>query len=316
MPITEKPISEIVRTGRNDLYEPVPGVTLDDVARRIHFDKDNVPMLYLAVAPCRSGTTAQLRIFANAGMDAHYQPLKAVLRGLMHGETPEFTIPSASEKPAVFIKETLGPYTQTESQFDPVQVLLQADYPADKIRLIVEMREPLSTFASWVENFSHDTSPDTLADNFITAVGTVQGIYERARKQGIEAVTFVYEAIRDNEPNDASESLLRKMGVSIDDGSEGQQSRIIFAEEPAMYDLPKFHKRFREEATLKYFPKSADAINTHVSSEQAKRLLSAKVHFFYDILRRNTEETLGIPISNNNELESYLLASSGDIVAF
>lgn len=138
----------------SDPYEPNRGVTTDDVASYIQLPtKGQLPTIFLAVAPCRSGTTTQLRVFATAGMEAYYQPLKATLRCLMHNLFDKFIIPAREQ---IFIKETIGPYTETEARLNPLEVLLKAGYPPEKIRLIPEMREPLSTLASWQEQFSFD----------------------------------------------------------------------------------------------------------------------------------------------------------------
>lgn len=110
------------------------------------------PDIILAVAPCRSGTTAQLRVFAQNGIPAIYQPIKAILRGIMAGEKNYFVIPTDTDR--LFIKETLGPYTKGESTINPLEVLLEAGVSTKKISIITMMREPLSDVSSWIEQFS------------------------------------------------------------------------------------------------------------------------------------------------------------------
>lgn len=293
---------------RVDQKEPVRGITTEHVARRISFDPDAAPTIYLAVAPCRSGTTAQLRPFAQRGIDAHYQPLKAIERRLMHRDTSAvFTIPSSKEKEAILIKETIGPYTQTESQFNPLDALLHAGYPAEKIKLLVEMRDPLNTLASWMENFSHITSRDALTANFITSVQTVSGIYESANTQGIETVPFVYESLRDNKPENALASLLGELGVSAPVIPEiNVNDYIFFAEEPAMYSPPRLHEKFKEEESLKYFPKSEKSLKREISAQQRRALINAGIPTFYEKLRSDTNEVfIHDYVMNYHDLEQF-----------
>ncbi len=281
-------------------YATVPGITFEQVVERIHFDREQPPMIYLAVAPCRSGTTAQLRPFAEQGMEAHYQPLKAIYRRLSHGIDKPFIIPSSSEVPAFFIKETLGPYKPDEAKFDPLKALLEARYPRERIQLLVEMREPLSALTSWIENFSKHISPDTLTDNYITAVRTVRGIYECAQADPDlrDPIPFVYEALRDNKPDVVSTKLLEKLGIEISGAKLSEKEvneNIIFAEEPEIYAPVRLHERFNEEQTLVYFPKSWKTVKEKITPEQA--LAIKPVYDTYHMFRKDTQQALGISIS-------------------
>src|SRR5579885_1277578 len=166
---------------QNDLYQKVASVSLDDVVRRV-FVPQTVPDIFLLVGPCRSGTTAQAKVFRALGILSHHQPLKSVLRCLLHGQEETYTLPTESQ---LLIRETLGPYTLTEACFDPVTVLLKAGVPREKLRVIVMVREPLSTLTSWQEFFSFNRDREILVNNFVHAYRTTQRIQQEARASGL-----------------------------------------------------------------------------------------------------------------------------------
>ena len=298
---------------QRDAYEPVQGATLADVASHVKLpDPTQSPNILLAVAPCRSGTTTQLRVFAQAGMQAHYQPLKAVLRSLMHGEQREYEIPAASN---LFIKETIGPYTQTESEFNPVEVLLLAGYPKDKLHVLVEMREPLSTLASWYEMFSFNRDRETLFQNFMTAYRTVGQTRTRAIDQGVPVTTYVYEAQRDNEPAKAVSRLFADLGLPYSDSvvrgwenlpSFGTvESGIYFPPEPEIYSARSFHDTASTATELGYFPKSSASLDREVPEAQARTLRQSDIPAIYDQMKKAAERQLHLRIRRSQEMQDY-----------
>src|SRR5258708_43395 len=107
--------------------------TIKDIITKISVPK-HCPYIILQISPSRSGSTSQVRVFAQAGIPAWYQPLKAILRGFLDGQDIHFSFPDTEDP--IFIKEAIGPYTKIESEFNPLDILLQAGVPKKKIYLI------------------------------------------------------------------------------------------------------------------------------------------------------------------------------------
>ncbi len=284
-----------------------------EIAKRVEVPTE-CPFILVAVAPCRSGTTAQLRVFAEAGVPAHYQPLKAILRDLEQGKESAFRIPE--DKPKIFIKETVGPYTVGESTLDPLAILLNAGVPKDRIHLIPMLRQPMATFASWikvnqaVERFFGGAIPtDDLLSNLITSYETVEQIRQQALDLGIPTTTFVQESLRDNSPIDVVESLLNKTGLSFNKNSvEGWRSlpqmgsmgsNIIFHpvdSEPEKDEGAQIiHKILLNSDGLQYIAKEDNDARI-IQPEQRRRLLGSRLGSIYEGFRGASEIDLGLKI--------------------
>ncbi len=183
-------------------------VEASEAAERVTFDAQAIPEIILSISPCRSGTTALLRVFGSAGLESHYQPLKNILRWRMQGEEMRWGLPRAAR---LYLKETLGPYTLQEAQFDPLAALLQAGVPAGRLRVFVAGRVPLNCWASWTGWWGGRTCVEI----FIEAYRTTEMIRRRALALGIPATVFAYEAIRDNGGELAISRLFARLGVDF-----------------------------------------------------------------------------------------------------
>jgi hypothetical protein len=230
----------------------------------------SLPRIILAVAPCRSGTTVQLRMFSAIGIPSYYQPLKAIMRREAQGMKGDFEIP---REDTIFIKETLGPYSHAESTFNPLDVLLKAGYPNDKVTLLIELREPLSTLTSWIEaDLSLRENRTALFANFITAYKTIPQILQQAQESEVQFVPYLYEVQRDTDPTDAAAGLFSSLHLVYTDSVVAGwehlpqfgtlESRIFYPLEPSLYHNDSQHDVAATSQRLGYTKKDAQRVLT------------------------------------------------------
>ena len=295
-----------------------PDLSSRSLARRITVPQD-CPDIVLAVAPCRSGTTAQLRVFAENGIPAIYQPIKAVLRGEMAGEEgSRFVIPTDSDK--LFIKETLGPYTEPESTINPLEVLLEAGVPSEKITTVTMMREPLGDVSSWVEQFAFGADKDALVDNAVRAYQTVDGIGRDAKERGIKTHAFVYESLRDNDAENVASRMFRDLGLPFSPDSLRDwttlppmgtpESHITFPPEPEKYNSVRghlFHETVENSTGLQYYPKDKGKIDAALTPRDVAKLEAGGVFGIYDNTRRDCAREFGLPVAESGALSEFKL---------
>ncbi len=290
------------------------------LARRISVPRD-CPEIVLAVAPCRSGTTAQLRVFAQNGIPSFFQPVKALLRQELEGDSIGFVIPDSSAK--VFIKETVGPYTEEESTINPLEVLLAAGVPAEKITLITMMREPLSDFTSWVEQFSFGASKEALLENVIHAYQTMDRIDSMAQERGVKRHSVVYEALRDNDPEVLTARLFHRLGLPFAPNSlqdwdrlpamNSPESGITFPPQSEKYSNTsdhRFHEKVENSSGLVYYPKSSIAIDAAVSPSDVAQLEAGGVFGIFDKARRACSVELQLPVTEPSTLNEFKLRNN------
>ena len=185
-------------------------LSLPEIADRIDVgDPERVSRVILSISPCRSGTTVFLRVFGYAGIESHYQELKNLLRWRLHGKDRTWQVP---QRPGdtIYLKETIGPHTEIESRFNPLDVLLKAGFPPEKLHVVILGRAPLSTWSSWHEWWGEEA---TTVDNFILAYTTAEQVRRQARRRRISLTILVYEAIRDNDAETVVRSLFGRLGV-------------------------------------------------------------------------------------------------------
>ncbi|HZP55527.1 MAG TPA: hypothetical protein VFB03_02025 [Candidatus Saccharimonadales bacterium] len=152
-------------------------------------DPDDIPEAIVAVSPGRSGSTALIGLMISRPevSRGYYQPWKTLIR---HGAKKygQFVVPGKSEGvTTIFAKDTLGPFNPAE-EFDPVELLLAAGYPPEKIQAIILMRQPLATYKSNLK-FSGGIKPETFISNYHFAYG----LQQKYSADGIPVVPFAYE---------------------------------------------------------------------------------------------------------------------------
>ncbi len=216
--------------------------------------------LVLAISPCRSGSTVLLRVFGASGTPAYFQPLKNSLRWAMQGQPWQWDFPVGNVP--VFIKETLGPYTLLEANFNPFDVLQALKYPLENLRILFIGRDPLDTWGSWHQNWGQKTNVEIL----IAAYKQTESIRQQVKAIGLPAVHFVYEAVRDFGAETAIRGLFEQLNFPFSSiaisgwknlpayGAPG--SNIYCDLEPEPFVVPNIHERVEQADSLTYYPVS------------------------------------------------------------
>ncbi len=249
---------------------------------------DSIPRIILAVAPCRSGTTPLLRVFAESGIQAWYQPIKALLRSKQWNIESTFPIPSL---PQIFIKETLGPYTEQEALINPLEALLLAGVPIEKIDLVLMARDPYTCLTAWIEQFSFHTPAENLINNAVLAYQNLLNIESLAQNKGIRTSYFYYESLKDYQSNQVIFKTLNQM--QVEPGSQvfsdwktlphagTPESNIVLPYEPALYNSQPFHKQFENSSKLTFYKKGKKAMNTLLSPAFKSKIQASNLTDIY-----------------------------------
>jgi hypothetical protein len=224
------------------------------------------PMHYFAWGKCRVGSTPLTNLFGLTGMPSYYQPVKMILRHVfIDGATAPWIVPFAADAPDIFSKETAGPYCLAESLFNPLQLLVEAGYPANRLHVILLDREPASSLASWLDKMSGCVPDSMLLQNYVVAALNAVGIESYARRSGIPVSHYVYEASKDAVRSvgllfDRLGLAARFTASAVTDWHEtgqlrSKQSLITFNDEPEIYDVKNLHGsdtayRYRARPTM------------------------------------------------------------------
>ncbi|CAN5168775.1 hypothetical protein BH11PSE4_BH11PSE4_27300 [soil metagenome] len=236
-------------------------VTLDAVMREVtdclaqgfrNRAAEDFPMLYCAWGKCRVGSTALTNLFGVADMPSYFQPVKVVLRHALMGETgAPWNVPAIAYHPVIFSKEMAGPYALAECLFQPLQPLIEAGYPIDKLHFIMLDRDPASSLASWIEKWSDRVPDATLMQNFIISSLNKLRVESYAVRQGVPVTHYVYEASK--EPVTSIRALFTCLGLAgrftegaVTEWNEmgklnSKDAKITFVKEPPVYTVPGLH---------------------------------------------------------------------------
>ena len=213
-------------------------------------DKNDIPRIIGWSAPARSGTTAFLYLLASQpGVDrAYFQPQTNILRT----GGPVFNI-SADDK-VICLKEVFGGNpTEHVSEHDPIELLLKAGIPAEKITWVTMLREPTQSYGSQLL-FEPDLTPEMAAKTQQWALE----VFERHKKDGIKMIPYVYELAKDNEAN-ALRALFEKIELPFEPSSlkfdsdaiskklvPGQLADVEYFEQTLMGRLDKTQYSFKD----------------------------------------------------------------------
>lgn len=290
----------------NDRYQK-RAVSPIEIARRIDVgDPEQVARLVLAVSPCRSGTTILLRVFSAVGIESHYQQIKNILRWRLQGGEMTWQAPRGRDR-IVFLKETLGPYTVAESTLNPLDALLQAGFPQDRLHVVIVGRAPLSAWASWDEWWGELTGVDKL----ILAYQTTERVAKQAEEQQIARTTYVYEALRDNPAEVVVGNWFARLGAPYAPIAvkgwralppfEAPESRIRMPNEPPIFmkHVPNIHDPVMTATQLSYLAREASIAN--LAAEDVEEIQQAGLADLYEKWRKACEVDLQIKIRPDQE---------------
>ena len=217
-----------------------------------HWAPEDFPTLYCAWGRCRVGSTALTNLFGVAGMPSYFQPVKVVLRHRLLGNPGEpWAAPTAASQPHIFSKEMAGPYVLAESLFLPLQPLIEAGWPAEKLHMIMLDRDPASSLASWLEKWSDRVPEDRLIQNYVISSLNALRVESYARRHGVPVTHYVYEASKD--ATGSVRKLFDRLGLgerfiesAVTDWKERGQietkgSGVTFLSEPKIYTVVGLH---------------------------------------------------------------------------
>ena len=271
-------------------------------------DKEFIPVLYLLVGPCRTGTSIYLQVFSNSNIDSFNNPIKHSLQKIMFGDGGTFKVQPLSK---LFFKESIGAITENESKLNPVEVLIEAKYPADKIKLIANIREPLSTFSSWIATYQDKQPRSNLLQNFLMAYNSIPRIIKTAEKHKIQTTSIVYEAFRDNTPKSVVRALMDRIDIEYTDESiqgwshpDSSNSRIHFGDRPQIFKRST-EDTFNQSTNLSFFPKTIAELQELLVAEEVTKIKSMELGKMYELIRQRAENDLSITIQPSNQLENF-----------
>lgn len=205
---------------------PISKSFSQSIAKNISLQGQNTKIVLL-VGTARSGTTAFLRVFSEEGIESWFQPIKHIIRGKDHNNK-DYAL-QISDVPYIMIKETLGGMTEEEIWYNPIEILLEAGVAKTNIHLITVMREPIPVACSLIRNRTIDLIRSRTIDrssfdakaHLISFVEQYARGYEGitrliayANEYEIEHTPFVYELLRDQDPEVIRKRLLDRVGVT------------------------------------------------------------------------------------------------------
>ena len=164
---------------------------------------EDIPNIIGWSGPSRVGSTALLYLLSgHPAIDrAYFQPQAT----LMRLGAPDFEL-SAKDK-VICMKEVFWSLEHTKTPHDPIDLLMRAGVPANKIIWIFMLRDPVQIQASW-EYFDPGIDPTLLA---FWQSHTIK-LYEKYKALGINAIPFCYEMLEGRESQVLS-ILLDKIGL-------------------------------------------------------------------------------------------------------
>lgn len=166
--------------------------------------------IVVILSPCRSGSTALLNAFAMSGYPSTFQPIKTAIRRFISNDDAPVEIDSSGS--TLVIKETLGPYYNSEVHYEPINVLRRA-FNIQSISLIALLRRPHECLLSWERSFSGVKGMKYSIDVFNGSYQAVLNTYLWASKSG--AMKAVAIRLEDLSRADLLEASLAEVDLSF-----------------------------------------------------------------------------------------------------
>ncbi|MEV2241950.1 hypothetical protein [Micromonospora sp. NPDC049891] len=213
-------------------------------------DVTDFPLLVVGWGRCRVGSTAMTNLFGIAGAAAYYQPVKTIARFRLVGGAGSPWRFGPGER-ILFAKEMAGPYLPYEALFNPIECLMAAGWPADRLHLLVLDREPRDSLDSWMGKWHEKIGRTRVIENFLLSTANYDRMRAFARRAGVTTTHFPYEASR--APVETVRWLFDRIGIGdlFDErllsgwGASGDlnsaDARIHYPDEPQEYVVPGIH---------------------------------------------------------------------------
>jgi len=211
--------------------------------------------IIISISPCRSGSTAILRVFGAAGIKAHYQQIKTLMRWETVGTILNWEFPHTDD--IVFLKETLGPYNTKDATLNPINVLIDSGIRLNQITILILGRKPVDTWRSWKRIWGNKTNKEI----FNLAYETTELIRLQAIELKIETITVVYEAFKYDRDRVIMQ-IFDKLGILfcdkfIDDWIKlpplgSHESNVIFPKQPIIYRVDDLHSALKQSRCFEY----------------------------------------------------------------
>ncbi len=286
----------------NTVYQK-RSASLKQLVPLIKFDPDTTSSLILSISPCRSGSTILLRVFSASGIQSYFQPLKNTLRWLLQDELYFWQIPQFPIC-RIFLKETLGPFTQAESQFNPLQLLLEIGFPIDKLYVIILGREPLITWNSWTRYWQGKTDISHLIDAYLTT----EQVRQQVATLGIPSTCLVYDIFGHNTTSTVFRKLFQRLNLPYTaqtiQGWEqlptlgAANSNIILPKEPELFITPGIHASVERATAFVYNQRQISS--NQLKAEDMVMMNDSGIMEIYQIWVKQCEEELQAGYSNHD----------------
>lgn len=214
--------------------------------------------LTLCISPCRSSSTAMLRVFSNAGCLSIFQPIKNIIRWNMFDINFPFEIPSTylgKNFNNIFIKETLGPYADKEIYYKPEEILLSKLYNEKILRVLVLIRDPFSTWWSWKTKLEGKTNIELFINSY---KHTYNSYIFNKKLNKFPVIPFSYNLLKVYEPKKLmnlllNSSFLYKKAIKEDYSYfDNDSNNLFWPKEPLLFKATELHKSVLEAKNYKY----------------------------------------------------------------
>ncbi len=326
----DRSIQAIVEISSPQAPQPV---SIERIIERIHVDgRSPIPSMVLCLGPCRSGTTAILRLIAESGVKSYSQPIKGILRHLAKGTLDsrcDWFVPNCSW---ICLKETSGPFNRAESTLDYLKVLSEVyshslpegfrergqrdssiAWMRANLHVVVIGREVHDTWVSWreahrrvmkhveaTERWYYETSDDGLFDNFVSAFQSVERMRQTALESSIPVTHYVSEL--NAQPVAASVALFRRIGLPFEPTSLGWTKQfsfdnsddMILSHDHALQVQSGLFDRVKNSQGLTYFP----GRGAELDRAERTRIAAASVQSIYENWRVCAQRDLGIDLGD------------------